>query len=227
MAVTFQLAHCVEEADFASAEQLASERRIWAVHEVETTVDFCPRNAVLSWVVGGLNFQIEHHLFPRVPHTHYPQIAKIVQRNAERHGVRYVTQHSLRGSAPVALQAPSHDGAKRCPSRARHGLISGRARTSVGATNGPRRRRTPIRRSGSLPVGPAVCAPRRVGCSVAARRGADLSRRQIGGNRLWLNGHAPGRRDQRARRSRGGIPRSGAPSLLSGLLAAPAFAIIG
>jgi linoleoyl-CoA desaturase len=98
MAVTFQLAHCVEEADFASAEQLASERRIWAVHEVETTVDFCPRNPVLSWVVGGLNYQIEHHLFPRVPHTHYPQIAKIVQRNAERHGVRYVTQHSLRAA---------------------------------------------------------------------------------------------------------------------------------
>ncbi len=71
MAVTFQLAHCVEEADFASAEQLASERRLWAVHEVETTVDFCPRNPVLSWALGGLNYQIEHHLFPRVPHTHY------------------------------------------------------------------------------------------------------------------------------------------------------------
>ena len=96
MAVTFQLAHCVEEADFVSAEELATERRLWAVHEVETTVDFCPRNPVLSWVVGGLNFQIEHHLFPRVPHTHYANIAKIVQRNAERHGVRYVTQRSLR-----------------------------------------------------------------------------------------------------------------------------------
>ena len=98
MAVTFQLAHCVEEADFVSAEELATERRLWAVHEVETTVDFCPRNPVLSWVVGGLNFQIEHHLFPRVPHTHYANIAKIVQRNAERHGVRYVTQRSLRAA---------------------------------------------------------------------------------------------------------------------------------
>jgi linoleoyl-CoA desaturase len=95
MAVTFQLAHCVEEADFASAEQLATERRLWAVHEVETTVDFCPRNPVLSWLVGGLNFQIEHHLFPRVPHTHYPHIAQIVKRNADLHGVRYVTQPSL------------------------------------------------------------------------------------------------------------------------------------
>jgi linoleoyl-CoA desaturase len=98
MALTFQLAHCVEEADFATAEELASNRRLWAVHEVETTVDFCQSNSVLSWVVGGLNYQIEHHLFPQVPHTHYPHIAKIVKRNAEQHGVRYVTQHSLRAA---------------------------------------------------------------------------------------------------------------------------------
>ena len=95
MAVTFQLAHCVEEADFASPQDLAAESRLWAVHEVETTVNFCPRNRVLTWLVGGLNFQIEHHLFPRVPHTHYPEIAEIVERNAKLHGVRYVAQHSL------------------------------------------------------------------------------------------------------------------------------------
>ena len=98
MAVTFQLAHCVEEADFASPDDLVTERRLWAVHEVETTVNFCPRNRVLSWLVGGLNYQIEHHLFPRVPHTHYARIAEIVQRNAELHGVRYVAQHSLRAA---------------------------------------------------------------------------------------------------------------------------------
>jgi len=96
-ATTFQLAHCVEEADFTSAEQLEAEKekRIWAVHEVETTVDFCPRNAFLTWVLGGLNYQIEHHLFPRVPHTHYPRIAEIVRRNALKHGVRYTAQPSL------------------------------------------------------------------------------------------------------------------------------------
>jgi linoleoyl-CoA desaturase len=98
MAVTFQLAHCVEEADFASPDDLVTEPRLWAVHEVETTVNFCARNRVLTWLVGGLNYQIEHHLFPRVPHTHYPQIAEIVQRNAELHRVRYVVQHSLRAA---------------------------------------------------------------------------------------------------------------------------------
>jgi linoleoyl-CoA desaturase len=98
MATTFQLAHCVEEASFASAEEVRAARPAWAVHEVETTVDFCPRNPVLTWMLGGLNFQIEHHLFPRVPHTHYPQIAQIVRRNCATHGVRYLSQPSLRAA---------------------------------------------------------------------------------------------------------------------------------
>jgi linoleoyl-CoA desaturase len=97
-ATTFQLAHCVEEAGFASADELAVDKRVWAIHEVETTVDFCPRNTVLTWVLGGLNYQIEHHLFPRVAHTHYPQIAEIVRRNAAKHGVRYFAQPSLRAA---------------------------------------------------------------------------------------------------------------------------------
>ncbi len=95
MATAFQLAHCVEEASFASADELRGETRTWAVHEVETTVDFCPRNPVLTWMLGGLNFQIEHHLFPRVPHTHYPGIARIVRRNCRLHGIRYTSQPSL------------------------------------------------------------------------------------------------------------------------------------
>ena len=95
MVTTFQLAHCVEEATFAGSDEMIAETRVWAVHEVETTVDFCSRNRVLTWVLGGLNFQIEHHLFPRVPHTHYPEIARIVERNCLAHGVRYTIQPTL------------------------------------------------------------------------------------------------------------------------------------
>lgn len=98
MATTFQLAHCVEEADFAHPRELVAARHIWAVHEVETTVDFCADNRVLTWLLGGLNFQIEHHLFPGIPHTHYPAIAQIVRRGCSRHGVRYTTQPSLRAA---------------------------------------------------------------------------------------------------------------------------------
>jgi linoleoyl-CoA desaturase len=98
MATTFQLAHCVEEASFASPDDLAADTRPWAVHQVETTVDFCPRNKALTWLLGGLNYQIEHHLFPRLPHTLYPSIAPIVERNCLRHGVRYTVQPSLRAA---------------------------------------------------------------------------------------------------------------------------------
>ena len=94
-ATTFQLAHCVEEADFTSAEELDGAKRIWAVHEVETTVDFCPRNAFLTWMLGGLNYQIEHHLFPRVPHTHYPRSPRSSGETRAKHGVRYTAQPSL------------------------------------------------------------------------------------------------------------------------------------
>jgi linoleoyl-CoA desaturase len=96
MATTFQLAHCVEEASFASADELRVDRVEWAVHEVQSTVNFCHRNRLLTWMLGGLNYQIEHHLFPALPHTHYPQLAPIVRRNCERHGIRYATQPTLR-----------------------------------------------------------------------------------------------------------------------------------
>ena len=105
MATTFQLAHCVEEATFARpAEELGDATRVWAVHEVETTVDFCPRNPVLTWMLGGLNYQIEHHLFPRVPHTHYPQIAEIVRSRAEARRALLVSAVALaRRSARTSI----------------------------------------------------------------------------------------------------------------------------
>ena len=94
-ATTFQLAHCVGEASYRSSEELGDGQTVWAVHQIESTVDFCPRNPVLTWVLGGLNYQIEHHLFPRLPHTLYPKIAGIVRARAELHGVRYTCQPSL------------------------------------------------------------------------------------------------------------------------------------
>jgi linoleoyl-CoA desaturase len=99
MAVTFQLAHCLEEADFPSAARMAEGGRTeWARHQVETTVDFAPRSRLLTWYLGGLNFQVEHHLFSRVMHTHYPAMASIVREICERHGVRYQAHPTL-GSA--------------------------------------------------------------------------------------------------------------------------------
>src|SRR5437773_7928967 len=61
----------------------------WAIHQVQTTVDFARRSRVLSWLVGGLNFQIEHHLFSRICHVNYPAIAPLVEETCQEFGVRY------------------------------------------------------------------------------------------------------------------------------------------
>jgi linoleoyl-CoA desaturase len=99
LALVFQLAHSVEE---AAHPALPSETRelptSWAVHQVEATVDFARRNRPLSWYVGGLNFQIEHHLFPRICHVHYPHIARIVEAVCIEFGVRYSAPRSAIGA---------------------------------------------------------------------------------------------------------------------------------
>jgi linoleoyl-CoA desaturase len=97
MSLVFQLAHCVEEAEFPlPREGTGRIDKPWAVHQVETTVDFARNSRVLSWLLGGLNFQIEHHLFPRVCHVNYPAIAKVVEETCREFGVRYSEHRSFR-----------------------------------------------------------------------------------------------------------------------------------
>lgn len=99
LVLVFQLAHSVEEAALpplpANTQQVP---RAWAVHQVNATVDFARGNRLLCWYVGGLNFQIEHHLFPRICHVHYPQLAPIVQQTCAEFGVRYSAHESLLGA---------------------------------------------------------------------------------------------------------------------------------
>ena len=68
----------------------------WAVHQVETTVNFARRSKIESWLLGGLNFQIEHHLFPRVCHVNYPAISNLVEQTCREFGVRYGEHTSFR-----------------------------------------------------------------------------------------------------------------------------------
>lgn len=93
----FQLAHCVGEAGFPPAP--IGDARIekeWAAHQMETTVDFARDNAVLTWFLGGLSYQVEHHLFPKVCHIHYPALSYIVEEVAAKHGVPYRSSPTLR-----------------------------------------------------------------------------------------------------------------------------------
>jgi linoleoyl-CoA desaturase len=90
LASILPLAHLMQSTEFP--EPVGDPLHIdneWAIHEVETTVNFGPRNKFLNWYSGGLNFQIEHHLFPQVCHIHYPQLAPIVQATCAEFGVAY------------------------------------------------------------------------------------------------------------------------------------------
>ncbi len=82
LSLVFQLAHVIEgPVQFAAEEQKTMEDA-WFVHEMKTTANFARTNRLLCWYVGGLNFQIEHHLFPKVCSIHYPAISRIVEQVA-------------------------------------------------------------------------------------------------------------------------------------------------
>lgn len=97
LSVVFQLAHTVEETAFPVPE--GDSNRIeneWAIHQIQTTANFATKNKLLSWLVGGLNFQIEHHLFPKISHIHYPQISKIIKQTCQEFNIRYIEHRRLR-----------------------------------------------------------------------------------------------------------------------------------
>ncbi|NQW42953.1 MAG: acyl-CoA desaturase [Bacteroidetes bacterium] len=90
MSVVFQLAHIVQGVDFADAQNLGNIAKIeedWAIFQMKTTFDFSPNSKFLTWALGGLNFQVEHHLFPKVSHVHYPAIRPIVKEICKNHNV--------------------------------------------------------------------------------------------------------------------------------------------
>jgi linoleoyl-CoA desaturase len=89
LGVVFQLAHCVEDADFPLDHTPGHIEKPWAVHQVETSVDFARGSRAAAWLLGGLNFQIEHHLFARMCHVNYPAIAATVEETCAEFGVRY------------------------------------------------------------------------------------------------------------------------------------------
>nr|WP_255216550.1 acyl-CoA desaturase [Pseudenhygromyxa sp. WMMC2535] len=104
LALVFQLAHCVEEAEFISLAPSEHIERGFAQHQLATTVDFARENPWLTWYVGGLNFQAVHHLFPRISHVHYPELAGIVETCCAEYGVRYHASPSLRAAVTSHLR---------------------------------------------------------------------------------------------------------------------------
>lgn len=91
IAVVFQLAHIVEDASFSTPDKAVYKiEEEWAVHQIKTTANFATKSKIVSWFTGGLNFQVEHHLFPRISHIHYPKISELVRETCAQFNIPYL-----------------------------------------------------------------------------------------------------------------------------------------
>lgn len=96
LALVFQLAHVVESTTFEKVyhdnQKIEND---WAIHQVVTTANFACRDSIITWLVGGLNYQVEHHLFPRVSHIHYPEISRIVKHTCSKFNISYNEYYTM------------------------------------------------------------------------------------------------------------------------------------
>jgi linoleoyl-CoA desaturase len=95
LGLVFQLAHVVEGTDFPVPNAANQLDEAWAAHQLRTTANFSPQSKLAAFLLGGLNRQIEHHLFPKVCHVHYPALAPIVRQTAEEFNLPYLENRSF------------------------------------------------------------------------------------------------------------------------------------
>ncbi len=101
LALIFQLAHVLEDIKYPKPTEKLTIENEWAIHQMQTTSNFARDNRILSWYCGGLNYQVEHHLFPKICHVHYRSLSEIVKKTAEEFSVPYNTH----GTFTKALMA--------------------------------------------------------------------------------------------------------------------------
>jgi len=100
LALIFQTAHVMPSCEYPLPNDEGKIENSWAVHELITTTNYSPTSRWFSWLIGGLNYQVEHHLFSNVSHVHYREISKIVRQTAEEFNLPYNSEKSF-GSAVV------------------------------------------------------------------------------------------------------------------------------
>ncbi|MCI5057451.1 MAG: acyl-CoA desaturase [Flavobacteriales bacterium] len=98
MSAIFQVAHIMPSCTFPEASEENQLQDSWVRHEMKTTTNFSPKSKVFTWLVGGLNYQVEHHLFPQVCHVHYPDISHIVSNTAYEYGLPYNSEKTFMGA---------------------------------------------------------------------------------------------------------------------------------
>jgi len=108
LAIIFQPAHVIDGTEYPLPDGNGKMDNSWAIHQLHTTTNFAQNSRLFSWYVGGLNFQVEHHLFPNVCHVHYRKISKIVEDTAKEFSLPYKSEptfwSALRGHAILLKQ---------------------------------------------------------------------------------------------------------------------------
>ena len=94
LATIFQTAHVMPDCEFPEVNEEGTIENNWAIHQMQTTSNYAPKSRIFSWFVGGLNYQVEHHLFPNICHVHYKNISSIVKQKAEKYNLPYYSQKS-------------------------------------------------------------------------------------------------------------------------------------
>ncbi len=95
LGLVFQVAHVVENTVIRHTDADNNMDDSWAAHQLKTTANFAPKNKLASFLTGGLNLQIEHHLFPRICHVHYRKISDIVKKTAAEFDLPYHVNKSF------------------------------------------------------------------------------------------------------------------------------------
>ncbi len=104
MGLIFQLAHVVEGTDFPLPDEGGNIEEVWAAHQMRTTANFCGDNVIAAFFLGGLNRQIEHHLFPKISHVHYGKIGAIVKQTAHEFNLPYIENPTFLGALKSHLR---------------------------------------------------------------------------------------------------------------------------
>ncbi|MDX1545105.1 MAG: acyl-CoA desaturase [Christiangramia sp.] len=98
ISTVFQVAHIIPDTDYPMPDTKNRIKGDWHAHQLATTSNFSPKSKVFSWLIGGLNYQVEHHLFPNICHVHYRQISKIVEDTAREFGIPYHSKKTFIGA---------------------------------------------------------------------------------------------------------------------------------
>lgn len=98
LAAIFQPAHVVPSSDYLKPDESGNVDADWAINQLYNTANFAPSDSILTWYIGGLNYQVEHHLFPNICHVHYPNLSKIVRETANEFNLPYHSYNSFLGA---------------------------------------------------------------------------------------------------------------------------------